>query len=112
MSVEYVAEMGAFNRVSARFGTDVNIRSPLGMLMYALYTYIDTLSRELDIKDSDRESIIYIARNLRDPSHKNPAALVYGFMALSEGQISKQRLARVTNHLQFGVRVSDRKSVV
>ena len=104
---EYVAEMGAFDRVTGRFGEAVNIRTPLGMLLYALYTHIEMLTPILGITETKRDDILRIAREIKDPSHKNPAAFIYGYMVLVEGSISKEKLNRIAKNLMFGVKVTD-----
>lgn len=103
--VEFQAERNAFERVAVRGGVDV--RTPLGSLLYAVNERFDTLQHVLNLSDSDRYAVMEVARTLPDPQYKNAAALIYAYKVARERRISRSALAAAAGVLQHGVSPGD-----
>ena len=104
--VEYVAEIGAFERTHI-FNESVDVRTPLGMFIYALYDKMEMLGPVLDLNDSSKNNIIRLARIVPDPGHKNPAAFIYGHSVFQYNNISKPIFDRITRRLEYNVSPAD-----
>lgn len=103
---EFVAERGAFERVSFR-GGEIDVRTPLGSLLYSLNEKFDALQYMLNLLDSDRYVIQQIGRGLPDPQYKNAAAIVYAYYVTKGGRISQSALQRTLPLLHYGVQLGD-----
>lgn len=103
---ELVAERNAFERIWAR-GPDVDIRTPLGTLLFSINEKFEVLQHRLGLADSDKQMLQTVARQLPEPQYKNAAALIYAYTVAREGRISKTQLARVAATLDFDVQLGD-----